>query len=281
MKLFKQLPLHCTPTVFSWPHLLIKNLMQIVPSDVRSRSLLTNKFTMSTQLSGVGTMEFALDIIRQQMLHHGVAVNATTMSACDVSKACQEMLRDRGIPCVFADIMHYTSLNCKRFLLKKNYAARVSLSEACIAAPSAWCANHKTMCPLFGTDLAIGGSPVGYSTSCRLRHELPCVSWARWVALHDTPIAIRLAGPATTFSSNLLMQTHDVVRLPVSPHDVGHGRQARNDCVYEVFISRKRSICLTPIAPLYAKLKAAMQHIDSQPGSYLRASTAEVQRIKS
>lgn len=228
-----------------WASRMVDALLRTVPPTELSNSLLAGPFSMSTQFSGLGTVEQAVEHLTTLLQQKGLSCPVHVTSACDLHAPCQRLLF-AGACHVFTDILEFTHISPGRFARCKTVPDKVDLVMTAKLSPSATCAKHNKKCPLEFTDVVCGGSPCTDYSLCgkQLRCEgafqllhimtltnkrvIHCMcsggptfqcflSWSRWVVGCGAVLAVHENVPS--FPDSLVEQacTHRPLLSPFVP----------------------------------------------------------------
>ena len=279
---------------FEWPAKAFR-IAQEAGIDIYER-LGRRTWTLSSHFSGLGTVEVALQMLQNSFPPQARSrLQGEVISACEISPALQEGLRQRFAGCIFGDITGLTDFTAPRNLASQPSLAQMADIARDIAraklVPTSRCFQqfHGTGCRPRGADIDVSGTPCqpwSRMTHCNRRatkglahkHARPLIAWCAMLLATRTPVAIHenVKGFRESILRSLLGQRYDITALHVEPAQVGFPF-IRRPRWYHVLC--RRGIVSTPsLAEIYAILSAGLKKRSPPewPAWVFQATEAEI-----
>ena len=161
-------PRHSLTNAAFWPRIVANLLVRILGAGQLIDSALLQARSLSTNCSGIGTVEHALLAVRYAV--EGAlpgCFKLAAVSACDSSPACQRILMQLGAPHVFTDVAERVRGVADTLIASwdsLSWASKQTRMNAATARRTASCVLHQAECCAPAAD-------VDFS-------ETPCTMWS-------------------------------------------------------------------------------------------------------
>lgn len=258
---------------FTWPHVVLKTLLDTLGAQLLVSALATARICMSTHFSGLGTAELAASMITawsRVIVPAGASISHGY--ACEWSRSARNVLHRRlpGV-CVFTDIrsriVNLTSELQAADEIDFEAAKRCVMNSD--VGGHAHCAAHGVQCNVPHCDLDASGSPCppwSRARKCnkarRRVHKdvLLFLCWCR-IILHDRPRLIiheNVIGFDVGLLRELVGHAYHIVECQMHPSDVGFSFVFRPRVFCFLVLRDSELVLYRSPSTVYESVKAAL-----------------------
>lgn len=216
------------------------------------RSLLNARMTYSTQFTGMGTVEAAMEIAQEQASRCGLALRASLASTTDLATTCRTLLL-AATPmesCVFDNILGAVKFPNSVHNPAASLNRRLSLAMKARLAEQAFCHRHQRKCCIPRPFLLAAGTPcVDWSAAGkRLGFKGPTTGCTlAWLRLAATcGVALHENVPQFPPILEELLHHHHVYLLQMNPCDIGF-HLVRRPRSYRLVVHKSLALLANPI----------------------------------